>query len=256
MFHFATLDLKIKMCSPWNFSAQICILSVTPLYLVHNILPVDKGCSWMGFECVIRQINRVGLKSTLQISTSSFEVQVSSNLWLQWCIKGAYLFQSPWNLTCGERKVVFSFLPTPQACFISFSYFHSHPTTQAVFCIAVLWFALHKMVCLGYSMDEVNKVLTRLDSHPPSSPSSKQSSCANSIFLLTLLNKWLQLTAGENLWNKKRPPEITGKPTIMYLDRENDVQQRHSEVSTLNCDLELCSFLLGQRIGKRVLLKI
>lgn len=203
------------MCSPWNFSAQICILSVIPLSLAHNILPVDKGCSWMSFECVIRQINKVGLKSTLQISASSFEVQGSSNLWLQWCIKGescGYLFQSPWNLTCGKRKVFF-FLPTPQAYFISFSYFHSHPATQAIFCVTGLWFALHKMVCLGYSINEVNKVLTRPDSHPPSSPSSEQSSCANSIFLLMLLNRWLQLTAGENLWNKKRPPEIAVKPT-------------------------------------------
>lgn len=72
-----------------------------------------------------------------------------------------------------------------------------------------------KMVYSECHPGTVNTVLTMLGSHPPSWPFSKQSFCASSIFLLMLLNKWLQLAVGENLWNKRMPPEI--KPMIIYV---------------------------------------
>ena len=75
-----------------------------------------------------------------------------------------------------------------------------------------------KMVCMECKPGAVNTVLTMLGSHPPSSPFSEQSFCADSIFLWMLLNRWLQSAVGENLWNKQMPPEITIKPMSIYAD--------------------------------------
>ena len=99
---------------------------------------------------------------------------------------------------------------------------------MAWICITYLSvYLLHtKMVCLECKPGTVNTALTMLGSHPPSSPFSEQSFCADSIFLLMLLNRWLQLAVGENLWNKQMPPEITVKPIIYVGGGKTTLHQK------------------------------
>lgn len=139
-----------------------------------------------------------------------------------------HLFQSPCNQTCSETKVVSFPFPT-RVPFISLSYLQSKKKKchelhcHANDCLNVHYLSGYllctKMVYLECKPGTVNTVLTMLGSHPLSSPFSEQSFCADSIFLLMLLNRWLQWAGGENLWNKQMPPEITIKSMVICVGR-------------------------------------
>lgn len=197
------------------------------LSLVLNILPDDQAYSWTSLEYVIRPINKIVLKSTLKSINLVCWGTGFSQLWLLQSIKGERVVCTYSNLPIIRLAVKLKFFSPPvQVPFISLSFLqrkknhelHCHTND----CLDVHYLSGYllctKMVWMECKLGAVNTVLTMLGSHPPSSPFSEQSFCADSIFLWMSLNRWLQSAVGENLWNKQMPPEIAIKPMSIYAD--------------------------------------
>lgn len=104
-----------------------------------------------------------------------------------------HLFQS----TCNQTQKLLLFLLTTPVHFIAFSYLQRkerhefYCDVNACLDVPYLFSYLlcKNMICLESKPGRVNGELTMLGSHPLSSPFSGQSFCANSIFLLMLLNR-------------------------------------------------------------------
>ena len=197
---------------------------------VLNILPDDQGYSWTSLECVISPINKIVVKSTLKSINLVCWGSGFSQLWLLQSIKGERVVCTYSNLPVIRLAVKWKFFsPLIQVPFISLSFLqrkkknelHCHTND----CLDVHYLSGYslctKTVCVECNPGAVNTALTRPGSHPPSSPFSGRSFCADSIFLWMLLNRWLQSAVGENLWNKQMPPEITIKPVSIYAGKQH-----------------------------------
>lgn len=201
------------------------------LSLILNILPDDQGYSWTSLECVISQINKIALSLLWSLSILSVEVQGFSQLWLLQCIKGERVvctYSSLPVIRPAVRGKLFLFLFQLEYPLYHFHICRAKKKCHELHCHANDCLNVHylsgyllctKMVYLECKPGTVNTVLTMLGSHPLSSPFSEQSFCADSIFLLMLLNRWLQWAGGENLWNKQMPPEITIKSMVICVGR-------------------------------------
>lgn len=107
-----------------------------------------------------------------------------------------HLFQSPCNQTCSEIKVCFT--SNSSTLYITFIFAEGKKKIMKLHCHTNDCLDVHclsgyllctKMVRMECKPGAVNTVLTMLGSHPPSSPFSEQSFCADSIFLWMLLNR-------------------------------------------------------------------
>lgn len=196
-----------------------------------NILPDDQGYSWTSLECVISPINKIVVKSTLKSINLVCWGSGFSQLWLLQSIKGERVVCTYSNLPVIRLAVKWKFFsPLIQVPFISLSFLQrkkkktnmSYTAIQTIawMCITYLVICSVQKFCMECKPGAVNTALTMPGSHPPSSPFSGRSFCADSIFLWMLLNRWLQSAVGENLWNKQMPPEITIKPVSIYAGKQ------------------------------------